>query len=369
MTRSVVLVLAVVMAGGVLSCAADMPVAPELVGKGVVNGIVLDRDGNPLDQVRVIFGQTPATQPTPYVQTQTRADGTFELELEAGSYRVQLWPHTHREYPQADMSFTVKAGESRFEYRYAGVFVSGTAIGPGGVAIPGVFVAAYGDNGYFSTSGQNGSYRILLDPGEYSFQAYAGSVPLNLPRLEFQATVSPQDTTIDLDFSGHELTIDVTLFGLPLPGAYITAYRSGVSAAAETDALGTAVIYLPTGTYDFRVNAGITGITGPERRAVGVAASGPIHFALGGARWTTTVRRAGDQSPVALANVNVIEIGSDRQGSTSTDQTGRFQMVVQPDVLHSVWIRPLGSNNSYLANGIASSADSTFDLLVDIPAP
>jgi hypothetical protein len=372
--RFVQLVLAVLMSGGLLSCAADMPVAPELIGRGTVNGVVLDRDGDPMDQVRVTFVQRPPGQGTPgqpslYFQALTKADGTFEVELDAGSYEVRLWPHLYPGIPQVQTPFTVKAGENSFEYRYTGVFVSGTVAGPGGLPVPDAFVAAFGEKGYVSTTSQNGSYQLLLSPGEYYFSAHASSNTLHLPHLDFEATVPPQDTTIDLDFSGHELTILVTLFDLPLPGAYITAQRSGVSASALTNAQGDAVIYLPAGAYDFWVSAGFSGITGPERRAIDVQSSGPIGFALGGVRWTATVRRTGDQSPVALAEVNVSEIASDRQGVASTDQTGTFHMVVRPDMLHNVSIRPYGSNLSYLANGIASSSDSTFDLLVDIPVP
>ncbi|HEU5310078.1 MAG TPA: hypothetical protein VFV24_01370, partial [Candidatus Eisenbacteria bacterium] len=64
----------------------------------------------------------------------------------------------------------------------------------------------------------------------------------------------------------------------------------------------------------------------------------------------------------------VQEIGADRFGSTSTDASGRFEMIVRPGVLHNLWVQP-SSGGTYIVNGIASSADSTFDIPINVPVP
>ena len=70
---------------------------------------------------------------------------------------------------------------------------------------------------------------------------------------------------------------------------------------------------------------------------------------------TGTIRRIRVSSVCAVSFALFLAAGL---ADTSRAETTRpFHLGVQ------------GGDISYLANGIASSADSTFDLLVDIPAP
>jgi hypothetical protein len=356
--------------GCVVSCAGDMPVAPR--ANIEVTGVVQDRDGIPLNGAYVTFVVDPEPSEPPYyhLRTQTASDGTFRGEVPEGHYRVSISPRFERGLPDVEVPFTVSAGSSHFEHRYSGVLVSGTATGPGGLPLTGFSVYAYRADVYefISTQAIGGRYQILLRPGPYEFGASPSSGAGGLPSLGFDATIPDQDTTINLDFGGHEIRVQVTLFGIGLPNTYVTAYKPGVSNNVVTDLQGEAVLYLPPGTYEFRADAQTQGITRPDERSVSIQGPATIPFDLSGVRWTGTVRRTADLQPVPHASVFVQEIGSERYGTASTDASGTFEMIVRPGTLHNLWIQP-GSGGTYTVNGIASSADSTFDIPINVPVP
>jgi len=354
----------------VASCAGDMPVAPRADIE--VTGIIRERDGAPLRGAYVLFVIDPLPLEPPYyhLRTQTGPDGTFRGEVPEGNYSVAIQPRVPDGLPDIEVPFTVNEGSSHFEYRYSGVIVSGTATGPGGFPV-GVFsVNAYRTGGgfeYISTQATGGTYEILLRPGTYEFAAYAGSAP-GLPRPNFSVNVPDQDTTIHFDFGGHEVRVHVSLFGNGLPGAYIAAQKPGINNDVETDLDGDAVFYLPSGTYEFQVGIPTDGITGPEQRSVEIQGDTTVPIDLSGVRWTGTVRRSSDLMPVPHAGVYVQEITTYRYGRTSTDASGRFEMIVRPGVAHNLWVQP-SSGGNFTVNGIASNADSTFDIPINVPAP
>jgi hypothetical protein len=367
--RFVAFALAVVILGAIVSCAADMPVAP---GPGAkVTGIVQDREGNPVASVRLYFEPRSSGGSVAYGSAITGPDGTYSVELGEGTYRVQILPPYDRGYPFVTVeSFQVSRDGGRFEYRYTGTLVSGTATGPGGspMATFGVGADAIGSAGWASVEGRNGSYSLLLAPGSYLFTA-AAPYGSGAPRYHFEATITEQDTVIDLDFSGSEITVHVSLFGSPVPEVEIGAEGSEVTAYAVTDIDGNARLYLPPGGYTITADTNVRGITGPERRYVEVQGDGTVPFDLSGVRWDATVRRSGDLQPVPQADVYVYEIGGTRWGGAQTDQNGRFTMIVRPGWGHDIRITPAGSLRAYSVNGVASSADSTFDLPIPVPAP
>jgi hypothetical protein len=368
--RTIRLALILAALGCVVSCAGDMPVAPR--ANIEVTGVIRDRDGTPLNGAYVTFVFDPEPSEPPYylLRTQTASDGTFRGEVPEGHYRVSISPRFERGLPVVEVPFTVSAGSSRFEHRYSGVLVSGTGTGPGGLPLAGFSVYAYRTDRYefISTQAMGGTYQILLQPGPYEFGASPGSGAGGLPSLGFEVTVPEQDTTINLDFGGHEVRVQVTLFGVGVPRTHVAAYKPGVTNDVETDLQGEAVLYLPSGAYDFRVDTQAQGITRPDERSVSIQGPATIPFDLSGVRWTGTVRRTADLGPVPHTSVYVQEIGSDRLGSTSTDASGTFEMIVRPGVLHNLWIQP-GSGGNYSVNGIASSADSTFDIAINVPVP
>ena len=355
---------------GLVSCAADMPTAPGS-STNRVTGSILDRDGSPMGETRIYFEPRSAGLASPLNPATTASDGTFSLEVREGTYRVYIQPPYNETYPPVSVeSFQVPRGGTRFDYRYTGTLVSGVATGPQGDPMSVFHVGANEKNGigFNSTDGRNGSYSILLQPGTYDFYASPAS-GAGLPRFRFEATITEQDTTIDLDFSGSEITVHVSLFGSPIPDVIVYAEGTSVSAYSATDIDGNARLYLPPAGYTISVESNVSGMTGPERRYVDVQGDGTVPFDLTGARWDVTVLRSGDHQPVSQAEVYVYEIGGSRYGSSRTDQYGKFAMVVQPNWGHEIRIIPPGSFQAYTVTNVASAADSTFDLLVPIPVP
>jgi hypothetical protein len=351
------------------SCAGDMPVAPR--ANIEVTGVIRDQDGVALNGVYVYFMVDPEPSEPPYWQlrTFTAPDGTFRGEVPEGHYRIRIQPRFNQGLPDVDVPFTVSEASTHFEHRYSGVLVSGTASGPGGLPLNFFFVSAFRTGPYeaVSTQAEGGTYQILLRPGRYDFGATSG-LP-GLPTIGFEVNIPDQDTTIDLDLGGHEVRVQVNLFGVGMPRTYVAAFKPDVTNEVETDLQGEAVLYLPSGTYGFRVDTSAQGITTPlDERTVEIQGDVTIPVDLSGVRWNGTVRRTGDLTPVPYASVFVQEIGSDRYGNTSTDASGRFEMIVRPDVVHNLWIQP-GSGNTYFVNGIASSSDSTFDVPINIAVP
>lgn len=370
--RVVTILLVAATACGLVSCAADMPLAP---GAGAtVEGIVVDRAGNPVEHVRLYFQPVNPQLGLPYTQAaETEADGSYSLELQEGGYRVQIVPPYDAGYLYARVDFTVREGKNRLDYQYTGTLVSGTATGPGGIAVSAfqVYASLIGAEAFGSASAMNGAYWLLLPPGRYIFNASPEGDPFGsgLPRFEFQADISAQDTTVNLDFSGHAIEVQVSLNGVPLPGTNVGATRAGVIASSRTDVLGEATLYLPSGGYTLTVDSNTHGITGPEQRYLDVQGPGTVPIGLTGVRWNVTVRRSADLEPVPQAKVNVREVGGGKYGYAVTDLSGTFSMIVRPDWAHDMRIFPSSAVQEYVVGGIASSADSTFDILVDIPLP
>jgi hypothetical protein len=346
-----------------------MPVAPGTDSN--VTGTILDREGQPVEGARLYFERRTQGPHPNYASATTGADGSYSAELREGAYRVQIQPPYDRGFPYVLVeSFEVPHGGGRFDYRYTGTLVSGSATGPGGEPMSTFQVGASAIDflSWVSTEGRNGTYSLLLNPGRYEFDAHPGYAS-GAPRYHFEATITEQDTVIDLDFSGSEITIHVSLFGSPVPDVQVGAQGSDVTASSDTDIDGNARLYLPPGGYTITAATSAYGITGPERQYVDVQGAGTVPFDLSGVRWNATVRRRGDLQSVSQAEVYVYEIGGARWGGAHTDQNGTFAMIVHPDWGHDIRVIPPGSSQAYTVTGVASSADSTFDLLIDQSVP
>lgn len=131
--------------------------------------------------------------------------------------------------------------------------VTGTVADETGTPLAGATVAAAGQS---ATTGDDGRYRLLLEPGDHTLRfTRAGSTP-----VEQAVTVT----------AGGELTVDATLAGSGLGGVSgtVTSGRDGAPVAgaqvaltgteltATTDAAGAfRLADVPGGTYELRVSA------------------------------------------------------------------------------------------------------------------
>jgi hypothetical protein len=368
--RHLAVVLALIVLGGLVSCAEDDPVSPP--ANASVSGVLLDRAGAPVPEVEISFWLLPLspTLPHPY-QIRTSNDGSYSLSLPPGHYRVEMDAPNQLGYPDFGMFSDVKPGANRLDHRYAGTLVRGAGVGPDGRGLS--FFRVVASNmveGSVETFGTYGEYRLLLKPGAYQFHANPEAHP-GLPSFGFDAAISEYDTTIDLSFSGHEVDLSVSLLGAPLQNAEMWANKTiagdpPVVVRTRTDINGDAKMYVPSGEYTLRIRLA-PGITGPETRTLNVEGDMTQAIDLLAVRWRVTVRRAGTLEPLSPGYVTVRENAGSRFGSSHLDENGTFEMVVRPDTPHDIVVGLFGSTTQDVVSGVTSSADATFDIVVDLP--
>jgi hypothetical protein len=271
--------------------------------------------------------------------------------------------------------FRVRDGV-RFEYRYAGARLSGT-VSLGGQAFDGVWVEVTDGptvrpsmedppQNWVRQISSGGRIEFVLPPGSYLMAARPPSDRPELVRMERHIDVTG-DAPLDLDFSGHDTQVLVSVKGQPIGDANVTAQGADVMAWVRTDATGTGRrMVLPGGDYDFSVRS-VMGVMEPLIVPRTIATAGTVSLDFTGATWTGTLRRKADLSPVASALVVVREPGSVRMGRQQTDAEGRFQMIVTPGVTHTIGVNVPHYGDRSIDETFTTSGDATFDLLVDVP--
>ena len=366
--RLALTVLTTIAAASVLSC-ADFPTKPlETVSWG---GRVLDRDGAPMAGVFVSIGWTRQGQTSHYVVADSQ--GTFEVALVEGPYRVTLYPPLGSEYPSRYLGILeIHQGTTPLEYRYVGTRVSGTVTGPGGAAIERAYVVAYTvlDGDFLpvdASTNAAGGYSFVVPPADYRFEVGAGTSGVVTRSL--LATVSATDTTIDFDLGGHEIRYLATLNGsLPLSVAQVEAETAGLRALGMTGPDGRAKLYLPDGTYTVLVRPGVpSGYMGwAEQFQQTVSGSADIPVDLVRTRWDVTVRWSATGSPIPYAYILALNLDAGGSGSVTADNFGRATFLIPPDT-YELRVYPTSSTSSPWKTTIAAGADSAFDLLVPPP--
>ncbi|HYR69656.1 MAG TPA: hypothetical protein VER77_07210, partial [Candidatus Dormibacteraeota bacterium] len=129
---------------------------------------------------------------------------------------------------------------------------------------------------------------------------------------------------------------------------------------------GSAVLYLPSGGYSFSAQPPDGSIIGPESGYWSVSGDASIPIDFPGTRWDVTLRRTSDNSAVPFTSIYAAEIGSNRSASTGSDLFGAFRLFVRPNVGYDLHVGSVYSSGITIPN-LFSTADSTFDLYVDLP--
>lgn len=365
----------------VLSC-ADMPTAPRpLVA---VSGQILDRDGGPVTSARVWFY---AADSLPGFQDYatfviTDAAGRFSLSLPSAPFGVSLEPSSESGYPFVRLPvWTPRPGASTLDYRYSGFRVQGNITGPDGQPVSDsyAYIAPVRGLGTASSHAFGGHYSLLVPSGTYYMDVgpshYYGNV--GLPTKTFATLDVTADTTIDVSLSGAKIDLTITLAGtLPLSGAYVVASAPDLRAAAATDISGTVTLYLPPALYSIDIDPDTPGVVDPEVFYRTIQADQPLSIDIPSVRWTGVFRRLADGSPIVHAWMEVEESGpySLHRASLQTGASGEFQFYVRPGIPYDfravIPAGPVISSQLLVpARSVASIADSTFDLYVDVPTP
>jgi len=375
--RRALLPAAIAILVGVISC-SDMPTAPIVSappGSVVVEGVVTDRDGPAVTSGLVAFRELPDSpnRPSSSFYAYLNSNGAFRIALAQGLYEVQIGPGYESGLPSVTIPrFEVKAAGTRLDYRYSGTRVTGNVTGPGGALLGDAYVSAASTANlvYVSVTVAGGHYSMLLPPGEYEFYGDPGTHISGLPTIKVVANIGASDTVVNIPLTGHAVTVTATLGGTLLPNVQILAESDaiGVRASATSRLDGSAVLYLPSGGYSFRAQPPDGSIVSPETGYWSISGDVSMTIDFPATRWDVTLRRASDGSALPFTTVYASEIGSNRSALTRSDLFGAFRVFVRPNVGYDVRVGSLYGSGITIPN-VSSAADSTFDLVVDFPAP
>jgi hypothetical protein len=360
--RSLKYGLLLVLAAFSLSC-GDMPVAPR--ERVEVTGTVTDRQGQALEGATVEFYPRFRTAEYEVFTATTRGNGEYQVELPSGLYAVLVGGESGSVRMIAGL-FTVSPTNRHLNFRYQGVSISGSLLGPSGTTLPRASVFVSGPSGYGSAAVEDSGYSIMVPPGCYRINYWPGTDSLGLPTLTLPWVCVGSDTTIDIVLDGYP--VGGTVFGpngQPMSRVSVTGIRSDFQASVftRTQSDGTYELRAPAGIYHFWA-------TSPDSLYIAPHSQGPLSVVgpqtldwdLSNAEWTGFVRWADDHSPVPLARVSVEELGVYRGAIAVADSSGLFRLFVQPGVTYAVYAS--GKYGYASIGGIVAGSDSTFDILI-----
>lgn len=238
----------------------------------------------------------------------TDSFGHYRLLVAPGQYKigaipVVTWaPQFYPNVPDFDSAQTVTVLSGQFltiDFNPPrGGQVSGTVRdATSNQPLAGMAVAAYDARGAKvgeTTSGANGTYTLLVAPGDYRIVAFDS-------RLDYATSYGPPttsvavDANVTLDFSMRRGTrvsgIVMLANGRPAEGVEVLALDAGgnVVAGARTAADGTFTLTVAPGTYSFVARTQFASATaGPV--VVGATSPGPVSFVLDGVGRRRTAR-------------------------------------------------------------------------------
>lgn len=359
----------------ILSC-SEIPTAPRIPTTVTVSGRITDRDGPPLAGIGVYLAPEGQGSGYPaFPATETDADGRYTLKVSEGVYRFTL-NSSSQGFPNVQLP-AIKIGPSgaTIDYRFAGVRVSGSIVGPNGEFMTNAGVYASGEIGgsgvYASGRSLNGQYSLLIPPGAYSFLVASDGYEDGLPRVISKSVPVASDTTIDFALAGFAVTAALTLSGAaPMIGGYVYATNDGVYAYGRAGLDGTATLYLPAGDYTIRAVPFPPNVVGPQTITRSIQADDALTFDFSGPEWDVTVRRASNGTPITGASAHLGD-GEDGYAYATTDAFGRCAFLVRAGTGYGLsvsWVEG-GLYRSATVSNLFSAADTTFDLSVTPAIP
>lgn len=301
----------------------------------------------------------------------TDATGLYMLVLPAGSYRTLAYDanglyatafdggaESFETSPALALDAT---GTVRVDFALVqGGRLTGQVIAPDGNSVGNAVIEAYNLSGTrrgFTTSSAQGSYSIVLPPGQYKLVAFdqSGRYAATFYRTaaDFDAAtavgVTAGQTTNGIDFT---LAVAALVSGsavdaatrLPLPSIFVYAYteNGALVATTTTDASGVFRFSLRAGRYRFVAGdpartyanafyAGRRSFAAADvvALAVGQVLSGvQLELVRGG----VVAGRVADAAGAALGGITVAAYNLDGtlQNSVRTGSDGRFEIVVAP---------------------------------------
>lgn len=370
---------------------------PELPGHGILSGVALDKNGEPVKDAQVIV--TEKSSGNLVANLVVDPDGIFQTQLPTGEYIVELWKPFDN---NTDHSIRVddEAASKKDDSITADSFtISGYALDEDGQPLDGVTVYLYGEDGQllataslfdveepasddsaadlFSEDGyirldervtaENGKYVFAgLPAGRYVVKIAHGGIGGNGGSTDIPVTVQPlpeipddADLTVTTDsYTVSGVVVDKN--GEPVNGAKVKlldAENNEVSSLTTGEDGAYTFDTLPKG--DYTVN-----ISYPDSDLL---ASGDVTITDGGFTafpGQTVSGKIKDNKGNALSNVTVTLRGEDGKTYTATtDKDGSYRVVV-PDGKYTVEVNINGktASKTITVNGKAVTADLTITL-------
>lgn len=338
-----------------LSC-GELPNGPRQ--QIVLTGTITDPTGSPLSGVTLYF--RASTYEYYYEkEVSTLENGTFQIELPVGEYRVHL---SRIGYVSRDTRVTVSSGGPRFDYRFDGATISGSMSGPGGAPISDVAVLLYGPPGAGYAEVTGSMYSILAPLGCYSMEFRPST--LGVPAIRWPQVCVTSDTTLPAALDGYLVTGTVNGRG-NVGRVHVAAFYGDGGWAAQdyTDGAGTYSLLLPAGNFKFVATPTDSTFIAPHSRGL-TAITGPmtLDWDLTGTEWSGIVRFANTLAP-APASVLAHQVGSYAMASSLPEANGAFRLILQPGYIYDLEAWSAG-NGYWGARGIAAGADSTLNILL-----
>jgi len=373
-----------------------------------LTGTVRDIDGNPARNARVRWSGTVwnadcRSGQSGRIEASTDSTGTYRLDVPAG--RASLFVETSdRIGPSREAVFIEEdlRSSTRRDYAFRSFRIEGRVLGPGGIPLPHGRVLFYPDprghlicgTGLPETPITEGNFTAIVRRAEsYVFALSPASLDSGICSVS-QIIPIRADTTITFSLDGHTVEGEVRdRDGRPMTHARIDVRGHRVGGSDLTDSLGRYRLYLPQASYRWTITPRERWTQPRNYDWDSVSTSRRRDFVISGALWSGRVRNASTGEPV-----DSVEIYGYSGGMNSSlgdgifcqsGPDGQFRFLVRPGATFDIWLRDyrVGSASRTLngdpkaeeerveqeyarvrgrvVKGVAASADSVFDLVLD----
>jgi thiamine phosphate synthase YjbQ (UPF0047 family) len=376
-----------------------------------ITGIVTNSSGTNMDDVSV-YATAPGTTDVDFGPVTTASDGSYELDVTAGTYDFHFVPATGSgQGPVVDGNISVLNNQTiDVQLEPATYTYSGTLYGDNGNPISGLQVEVDGSAGSGSaTTNSNGQFSMTVPAGIYTnlsfYAARSNSDGATADGYQLASGTgigSDNDTNIDLsssnvsqNFTLHFSTVTVTVndsSGNPEPGATVSANSENgtqtgsttvdsggttssfsignASAGGSTDANGQFTFLVPQGA-SFTANTIDAGFADGTiaRNSNTLTASNDTSIVFQEVPTYTYSGIINDDNGNPISGLQVEVDGSAGSGSATTNSNGQFNMTITAGVYTDLYFLTNNQGGAtadgyQLASGmsIGSSNDTSIDL-------
>jgi len=347
----------------VLSCTL-MPTAPRV--PITVEGRISGPSGEPLEGAVIVFLSGEAVD-TGWGVAETDSLGQYAVSLLTGSYAANVYPPDDYGAPAHYARVTFSNSHHRYDFSFQGFRVTGRVLAPTAAPIGSGYISAYKQDpphGSAYAPLRSGSYSLLLPAGVYSLHARDANSYSGLPARYVGGVPITADTTIDIDFTGIEVSGHVSgPEGLPMDSVRV---RAEYVVQNYTKPDGSYRLYVPTGTYRIWFLPPHAYILPRVTAPMTVSAPVTIESDFSGVEWTGTVRRLGTGVPLPEVHLFVRQVGDEvgRGASAVSGAQGEFRFILERDRSYDLQTYTPGSGWTTRLQGVAATADTTLEILV-----